>query len=112
MDHGKQTDSWLTRIMNAAAMPALLRFLGFHMVTGLAIGVIVASMMILGNLAGLTDLLVETEQPFVAIFLLYSFNALTFASVSMGIGVMTLPYEGACDMRDPDDDHPDRGPLR
>ena len=84
-------------------VPRLLSFLGLHMATGLAIGVLVASAMILTNLAGLKDLLVEAQEPVVAIFLLYAFNALTFGSVSMGIAVMTLPYDGTCDMRDPDD---------
>jgi len=92
-------------------MPTLIRFLGLHMAKGVAIGVIVASLMIMSNLAGLKDLLVEAQEPFVAIFLLYAFNALTFGSVSMGIGVMTLPYDGVCDMRDRNDKD-DLGPLR
>jgi hypothetical protein len=92
-------------------LPKLLRYLGLHMMSGFAIGVIVASAMIFGNLAGLKDLLVEAQEPFVAIFLLYAFNALTFGSVSMGVAVMTMPYDGPCDMRDPDDAG-GRGPLR
>ncbi len=91
--------------------PMLLRFLGLHLASGLAVGVIVSSLMIYSNLAGLKDLLIEAQEPFVAIFLLYAFNALTFGSVSMGIAVMTLPYDGHCDMRDPNDDG-DHGPLR
>jgi hypothetical protein len=92
-------------------MPTLIRFLGLHLATGLAIGVIVASLMIMSNLAGLKDLLDEAQDPFVAIFLLYAFNALTFGSVAMGIGIMTLPYDGVCDMRDPSE-RDDHGPLR
>jgi hypothetical protein len=92
-------------------IPQLIRFLGLHLAMGIAIGVIVASLMIWSNLAGLKDLLVEEEHPFIAIFLLYAFNALTFGSVSMGVGVMTLPYDGVCDMRDPNDKD-DHGPLR
>jgi hypothetical protein len=91
--------------------PQLIGFLGLHLATGLAIGVIVASLMIMSNLAGLKDLLVEAQEPFVAIFLLYAFNALTFGSVSMGVGIMTLPYDSYCDMRDPGDTD-DQGPLR
>ena len=94
-----------------ARVPYLLRFLGLHMATGLAIGVLIASLMIFTNLAGLKDLLVEAQEPFIAIFLLYAFNALTFGSVAMGIAVMTMPYEGVCDMRDPGDGG-DLGPLR
>jgi hypothetical protein len=92
-------------------MPTLIRFLGLHLATGLAVGVIVSSLMIWSNLAGLKDLLVEEQHPFVAIFLLYAFNALTFGSVAMGVGIMTLPYDGVCDMRDPNDKD-DNGPLR
>ena len=95
----------------AARVPHLLRFLGLHMASGLAFGVVIASLMILSNLAGLKDLLVEAQEPFIAIFLLYAFNALTFGSVAMGIAVMTMPYEGICDMRDPGDGD-DMGPLR
>jgi hypothetical protein len=29
----------------------------------------------------------------------------------MGVAVMTMPYDGICDMRDPNDDK-DAGPLR
>lgn len=92
-------------------IPKLIRFLGLHLATGVAIGVIVASLMIWSNLSGLKDLLVDAQEPFVAIFLLYAFNALTFGSVSMGVGIMTLPYDGVCDMRDPHDND-DQGPLR
>lgn len=92
-------------------MPTLIRFLGLHLAMGLAVGVIVSSLMIWSNLAGLKDLLVDEQHPFVAIFLLYAFNALTFGSVAMGVGIMTLPYDGTCDMRDPNDKD-DKGPLR
>jgi hypothetical protein len=92
-------------------VPTLIRFLGLHLAIGLAIGVFVASLMIWSNLGGLKELLVAEREPFVAIFLLYAFNALTFGSVSMGIGVMTLPYDGVCDMRDPNDKN-EEGPLR
>lgn len=91
-------------------IPELIRFLGLYLAVGLAIGVIVASIMIVSNLAGLKTLLVEAQEPLVAIMLLYAFNALTFASVTMGVAIMTLPYDGLCDMRDPEDGK--QGPLR
>jgi hypothetical protein len=93
-------------------VPELIRFLGLHMAIGLAIGVIIASAMIMSNLAGLRDLLVDAEEPLVAILLLYAFNALTFSSVAMGVGIMNLPYDGICDMRDPNDNNDNSGPLR
>ena len=68
----------------------LLRFLGMHLALGAAVGVAVVSLAVLFNLAGLRDLLLETEDPVVPVVLLYSFNVITFANVSMGIGIMTL----------------------
>ena len=74
-------------------IPPLLRFLGLHLILGAAVGIAIASLIILINLAGLKDLLVETREPFIALLLLYSFNVITFSSVSMGIGIMTLPFD-------------------
>jgi len=88
-----------------------LGFIVVGLVLLFAIGVIVASMMIMSNLAGLKELLIEAREPFVAVLLLYAFNALTFGSVAVGVAVMTMPYDGICDMRDPNDDK-DAGPLR
>ncbi len=74
-------------------LPPLLRFLGLHLVLGAAIGVAAVSLAVLSNLAGLHDLLVEAEDPVVPMVLLYSFAVINFSSVSMGIGIMTLPAE-------------------
>ncbi len=81
----------------------LLRFLGLHLALGAAFGVAIASTIIMADVAGLHGLLAETQQPAIAIALFYVFNALTFGSVCMGIGIMTLPFDESCDMRDPDD---------
>jgi hypothetical protein len=97
--------------MGGRRLPHLIRFLGLNMAIGVAIGVIVASAMIMSNLAGLKELLIETREPFIAILLLYAFNALTFGSVAMGVAVMTIPYDSICNMRDPNDNK-DAGPLR
>lgn len=72
-------------------LPPLLHFLGVHLVLGAAIGIAAVSLAVLFNLAGLHDLLVEAEDPVVPLVLLYSFSVINFASVSMGIGIMTLP---------------------
>lgn len=74
-------------------LPPLLHFLGVHLVFGAAIGVAAVSLAVLFNLAGLHDLLVEAEDPVVPLVLLYSFSVINFSSVSMGIGIMTLPAE-------------------
>lgn len=74
-------------------VPPLLRFLGLHLALGAAIGIAVVSLILLSNLAGLKRLIVEAQDPFVPLLLLYSFNVITFSSVTMGIGIMTLPLE-------------------
>lgn len=77
----------------AHGLPPLLRFLGLHLVLGSAIGIAVASLLILLNVAGLRGLLIETREPFVPLLLLYSFNVITFSSVTMGIGIMIMPLD-------------------
>ena len=72
-------------------IPPLLRFLGLHLALGAAIGVALVSLIILIDLAGLRKLLMETDDLFVPLLLLYSFNIITFSSVTMGIGIMTMP---------------------
>lgn len=70
--------------------PRLIRFLGTHMAFGLAVGVALASCMVLTNAAGLNDLLAGDGHPYLAMFMLYFMFGLTFASVAMGIAVMTM----------------------
>jgi len=74
-------------------LPPLLHLLGTHLVLGAALGVAVVSMMVFFNLAGLKELITETEDPVVPLVLLYAFNVLTFSSVSMGIAIMTMPAD-------------------
>ncbi len=85
-------------------MPVLLRFLARHLAFGVAVGVAFASLVILTNTAGLNDLLSADEHPYVAILMLNVMCALTFGSLAMGIGVMTLPWGEICDMRERKDD--------
>ena len=82
-------------------IPQLLRFLGLHMALGIAIGVAFAAFVVLSNVSGIKDLIASSEQPYLALSLLFSMNALTFAAVQIGIAVMTLPFDECCDMRDP-----------
>ncbi len=72
-------------------MPTLIRFLGRNMMFGFAIGVALASTMVLTNTAGLNDLISGDGHPYLAVFLFSFMFALTFASVAMGVAVMTLP---------------------
>lgn len=84
-------------------LPPLLRFLGLHLALGAAIGIAVVSLILLSNLAGLKRLIVDAQDPFVPLLLLYSFNVITFSSVTMGIGIMTLPLEKAGEETEPEE---------
>ena len=81
-------------------LPKLLRFLGLHLAAGAALGAAFASALASSNIFGLNDLLAGTEQPAVALFMLYAVNILTFGSLAMGAGVMLLPMGTPCDMRE------------
>lgn len=85
-------------------LPHLVWFLGLHMGIGMALGVIFAALLLLFNIADLKALIGTTEQPVVAIVMLYAMCALTFGSLAMGISIMTLPFD------DGDPDEPDGGP--
>jgi hypothetical protein len=89
-------------------MPPLLRFLGLHLALGAAIGVAVVSLILMTNLAGLKKLIVEAQDPFIPLMLLYAFNIITFSSVTMGIGIMTMPLE----QPEPDEQADDAEALR
>ncbi|MBL8884037.1 MAG: hypothetical protein JNL45_13395 [Hyphomicrobium sp.] len=84
-------------------VPKLLRFLGEHLAFGVAVGIAFAALVLMSNISGIKNLIEDSENPYLAVALLYAMNALTFASLSMGIAVMTLPMDAPCDMRDPED---------
>lgn len=89
--------------LSTAHMPKLLIFLALNAALGAGLGVLTASLVVMSNIAGLHDLIVAAREPFVPLLMLYVFNALTFASLAMGIAVMTLPFDGQSDMRDWDE---------
>lgn len=93
------------------AMPRLLRFLGLHLAMGVAVGVAFAAIVILSNVSGIKTLIADSSSPYLVLALLYIMNALTFGSIAMGIGVMTLPMDRGCDMRDPEDRPDDQDPV-
>lgn len=83
--------------------PKLLTFLALHLAFGAAIGVAFASLVIMSNVSDIKTLITESAEPYLAVALLYAMNMLTFGAMGMGIGVMTLPLDAPCDMRDPHD---------
>lgn len=78
-------------------VPKLLFFLAIHCGIGVAIGVAFAAVVILFNVAGLKDLLEASSEPAIPMFMLYAFCALTFGSLSMGVAIWSLPYNGPQD---------------
>lgn len=72
-------------------MPKLFRFLGGNMLFGFAVGVALASSIVLTNAGGLNDLISGDGHPYLAVFSLMFLFALTFAGVAMGIAIMTVP---------------------
>jgi hypothetical protein len=78
---------------DTAKIPMLLQVLGLSWLIGSAIGVAFVSSLLLFNVAGLKDLIVRSDVYFLAMFLLYFFNMLTFSSVTMGITIMRLPWD-------------------
>ena len=82
---------------STSRIPILLHFLGRNMVFGMSVGVALASSMILTNAAGLKDLIAGDHHPYLMVFLLEFMFALTFASVAMGIAVMTMRAQSSKD---------------
>ena len=94
----------------AGGLPHLLRFLGLHLMLGAAIGVAIVSLAILCDLAGIRQLLLSSKDPTIPLVLLYCFNVITFSSVTMGIGIMTIPF-GASGPDDSSSRRIDLGPI-
>jgi len=90
-------------LINAQKWPKLLQFLALHLALGAAIGVAFSSLIIMSNISDIKTLIADSAEPYLAVTLLYSMNILTFGAMAMGVGVMTLPLDASCDMRDPHD---------
>lgn len=89
-------------------IPMLLFFLAVHCGMGVALGVAFAALLVLFNIAGLKDLLANSSEPVIPMFMLFTFCALTFGSLKMGIAIMTLPYD---DPRGSDGEEPPEPPY-
>ncbi|MCH9809091.1 MAG: hypothetical protein K0U74_15305 [Alphaproteobacteria bacterium] len=105
---GKPQDKEPKEQRKREPMPMLLFFLAVHCGIGVATGVAFAALLVLFNIAGLKDLLVGSSEPVIPMFMLFTFCALTFGSLKMGIAVMTLPYD---DRRGSDGDEPPEPPY-
>ncbi len=73
--------------------PSLLAFLGMHCAIGVAAGIVFAAIVVLVDLGGMKQLLVNSAEPFIPMFVLFAMCALTFGAVKMGMAIMSLPLE-------------------
>ncbi|MBL8566709.1 MAG: hypothetical protein JNM89_13420 [Hyphomicrobiaceae bacterium] len=71
----------------------LLEFLALHTGMGAGIGISFAALAVLTDFAGIGTLMKETSDPVIPMVLLFASFALTFASLKVGIAVMSLPLD-------------------
>ena len=87
--------------------PSLLEFLALHCSMGVAFGIVFAAILVLADVGGIKQLLVNSAAPFVPMFLLFAACALTFGALKMGIAIMSLPLETADEGEDDGDEPPE-----
>lgn len=75
--------------LNAKEKQAL-KFLGMHLVYGLAAGLTFGLAVLYTNLGNLRTLAMESASPTLVLTLFFFGLFITFGSVGMGVGVMTL----------------------
>ncbi len=71
----------------------LLRFLIGHCLAGIAVGWMLVAALLFVNAGGLADLVFGSDVPILALAMLLGANALTFGSLAMGTGLMSMPYD-------------------
>lgn len=98
-----------SRTLPQPRLPMLLTFLGLNMLLGAAIGVAFVSVLLLADIGGLKELIQQSSEPILPLFLVYIFHIFTFSGVTMAIAVMRLPYDESSARRlsPPTDDRPD-----
>lgn len=75
-----------------------LRFLGVHLVYGLAAAITFGGAILMTNMGNLRTLMVESAHP-VTVMLLFFFGlCVTFGSVGMGVGIMSLARDDESDI--------------
>jgi hypothetical protein len=78
--------------------PALL-FLGKHLAAGVLAGVVFCTAMLWFDVGGLGTLMLGSDSMAVGLYLFFGSVCITFGSVAMGVGIMSLGDHA---------DHPDR----
>jgi hypothetical protein len=74
-----------------------LRFLGTHLVCGLAAGLTFGGAVLLINLGNLRTLALESAHPATVLVLFFFGLLVTFGSVGMGVGIMSLASDDDSD---------------
>jgi hypothetical protein len=74
-------------------MPELFKLLARNCILGIAAGWTTLALLIVSNTAHIGDLIYSAADPVLPVAVLAVGFAITFGSVSMGVAVMTLPYD-------------------
>lgn len=81
-----------------------IRWLAMKALSGFVFGIAFVAMLLFFNIANLQTLIFGSSEKWIALFILCFFTGLTFASVQMGIAIMSEAH------KDDDDDKRGRGP--
>lgn len=76
-----------------------LRFLGVHLVYGLAAALTFGLAVLMTNLGNLRTLMMESSHPVTVMVLFFFGLCITFGSVGMGVGIMSLANDDDSDLR-------------
>ena len=84
----------------------MLRFLGLHLVTGLAAALVFGSAILVSDLGHIRTLALDSSHPVLILVLLFFGLMITFGSAAMGVGIMGMGdfAESNRDLREDDDD--------
>ena len=69
-----------------------VRFLLRHMAYGATGGFVFGALLLAQDFAGIRSMAFSTDTPFLWFFLLFFGLFITFGSLGIGVGVMTIPY--------------------
>jgi hypothetical protein len=88
-----QTESQSVHMKRGEAMPTLVKFMLRHALIGYAVAVVFVGAILALDVGGLATLVMTSSFGLLAVALLTFFTGLTFASLQMGMAVMSLKSE-------------------